>query len=264
VAILADDEDSWPTEVRKLFDDNLDLFKQEIAWDKDLEERHEQDHLARWISPPNPFRSQRDLVLNEAENQLRSQRFVGYHCCRLLDCEVESILRNGMAMLSPELVATKIATALQHGHLTLGQATQLQKAALVKEDRGNRNGMIWFVFCRSTLRTDVSGLESLLGYWGGEAIYFDHVRTALGQHLAGLGRPRIVEAEVPVASLQVFMRTADRLLAVFLWRRDVSQPNCHTFEGHSTASLPAAMIREVYTAGSPDFEALTSYSTWDV
>jgi hypothetical protein len=143
------------------------------------------------------------------------------------------------------------------------QATRLQEMALVKEDRGERNGMIWFVFCRSTLKTDISGLYRLLGFWGGEAIYFDHEGTALGQHLAALGKPRIVEAEIPVPTLKVFMQTAHRLLGVFLWRRSIPQPNHHTFEGHSTAPLPATMIRRVYTEGSPDFEALTEYSTWD-
>ena len=169
-----------------------------------------------------------------------------------------------MATLSPELVARKIVAALQEGHLTSAQANHLQGMALVKEDRGERNGMIWFVFCRSTLKTDILGLYRLLGFWGGEAIYFDHERTALGRHLATLGKPRIIEAEIPIPTLGVSMRTADRLLGVFLWRRNIPQPNDHTFEGHSTAPLSATMIRKVYTEGSPDFEELTEYRTWDV
>jgi len=264
MSILADDEESWPPQVRKVFEDNLDLFKKEIDYDRAVEARHEQDHLARWISPPNPFTTERERVLDQAEDELRTHRLVGYHCCRLLDCEVENILCNGMALLSPELVTRKIATALHGGHLTIDQANLLQEMALLKEDRGSRNGMIWFVFCRSTLKTVVSGLYCLLGYWGGEAIYFDHVETALGQHLGTLGRPRVVEAEIPVQTLEVFMRTADRLLGGFLLRRNVEPPNGHTFEGHATSPVAAAMIRRVYTEGNPDFEALTGYSTWGV
>jgi hypothetical protein len=80
MSIFADDEESWPPQVRKLFEDNLDLFKRELDWEKFFDEKYEQgDWRARWNRPLNPFSPERNRILDRVEEELQTHRLVGYH-----------------------------------------------------------------------------------------------------------------------------------------------------------------------------------------
>lgn len=266
-AISVDDEDSWPGQVLRLFEQSVAALQDQAHWKDELEKRlADGDDNARWSPPFDPFRDQVDTALDEIDHELVKHRVVGFHCCRFLDSEKKLVLRDGMRTLSPQLVGDRIKLAVAEGCLSSEQARVLESHALLNETRGSRLGLAWFIFGRTTFQTHKSNLHYLLDQWGGEAIYFSEAGIGLEGVLAKIGRPTVVEAEIPVPDLELFPRLSERLRDYYLWRRATKagpSGSAPAFEGYTKRDLPGTLVRRVLTEGDEAFEELTRYSTWE-
>jgi len=99
--------------------------------------------------------------------------------------------------------------------------------------------------------------------WGGEAIYCSHEENSEARSaLRKIGTSCIVEAEIPIASLDTFLTVGERLVACFLHRRGVVTAHGPDFEGHVQEGVRANNIRRIITRNDTDFEWLTTCSTW--
>lgn len=262
-AFLADDDTTWPAALTDLLAANLVELTAYEKHETDLNRRSANgDWKARYSPPPNLSRPTRERVLDEANAIIADASVVGYHCTRLVDHEIESILTSGMRPLSVELVHSKVSALVAAGHVTpeLGALLQTQNAAHPGVGYGERVNMTWFIFSRSTLR-DEGGLIRLLSQWGGEATYWLHEQTpdVIG-HLRKLGTPCIVEAAMAVRDVKTFGTVGERLLCHYLTKRRVKCEHESTWEGHVKVSTPR--VRRIIRRGDGLFEKLTRCNKW--
>ena len=120
-----------------------------------------------------------------------------YHCTRLLDHERDNILTNGLAPATEVLLDDKLTQAVEHGHLSPGDAEVLRESHMLRPGGGQRQGRQGRI-CALTTRAsfaDYHGLWRLFEHWGGELIYFDQPDPML-ERLRSLGTPSIVVVDL--------------------------------------------------------------------
>jgi hypothetical protein len=124
-----------------------------------------------------------------------------YHSARLLDEEVWAIRHHGLFSLSEDLVTSRIRSACASGHLSTAERDALLSSSVFAS--GNitgRYGQVCAVAGRRIFDDDPPAIELLLCLWGGEAIYWAHESTALGERLRDLGKPAVVVVNLNFAT----------------------------------------------------------------
>lgn len=246
----------------------MDLNKQDTWPDKLL------DHLQRHQAIFRDWELQRaggqggrsvsgadyDRALDQLRKVLNNYTLHGYHCTRLTRGENALIRSTGMQLPNEAMLRQRIEILRDSGLVDAATAAELVAENQAAE--ANRAGRIWFCFFPPNLESE-TGLSSLLGYWGGEALYNSHdTHSVRGSLLAGIGTPCLVEAEVPISSLRgpsfLDMKVARQFL---IWnglktRETVLHEDC------AIHPLKAASISRVIEFPDPDFVALTGCETW--
>jgi hypothetical protein len=262
--IACDEEGSWPSGLLALLKDGLDVLRgYEVERDR-IDRLCEGDIIARCRPPANPYAADRSIVLSEVQHLVRDVGLIGYHCTRLHDDEIEVIRGNGLRPLSPELVTERIRRRVDAGDLPRDIADRLLAGHLAvdRPNGGRRAGMTWFVFTAGPLREE-RGVGSLLGYWGGEAVYVPFMSDPqVGPFLRALGTACIVEAVAPVTAIETFCDVSERLVRCYLHRRGVDTDQDPEWEGYVAELIPSADVRRVIKRNDPDFERLTGCNGW--
>lgn len=126
---------------------------------------------------------------------LVGSQLMAYHATRLLPHELASIRRQGLRLLTPELVSDRIRDAHAGGFISEAQRELLEGGTVFSKDpAANRRDRICFFLSEETFKNQ-AGLWRLLSTWGGEAIYWEHdERSDLVADLRRLGTPAIVVA----------------------------------------------------------------------
>jgi hypothetical protein len=180
------DESTWPADVLEYLEKHHSLL---LAWAK------------RGEGPmPCPVMPEHyDRALNGLRRVLNNHALHGYHCTRLTEAEIEHIKPNGMQLPNGAMLKRRIEALEAAGLIS----TEIARALVAENsaDDENRAGKLWFCFFPPYLGGE-NGIESLLRYWGGEALYRWHDRhPERGPILASIGIPCLVEADIPIASL---------------------------------------------------------------
>jgi hypothetical protein len=102
---------------------------------------------------------------------------------------------------------------------------------------------------------DYSGVELLLGHWGGEGVYFWQKDSKLVELVQGFGRPRVIELAVPMRVTRQSYWAAKAVAATFV-RALGCEPDWSEFDLYATCALSADAVLKVHTEGEPDFAAL--------
>lgn len=128
-----------------------------------------------------------------------------FHCTRLLDHEREMIREQGLRALSLHLVLERIRRAHGVGALSDDERHAFETGHALTaegwEERANTQNQVWLLLSRTVFDDDVSGLEPLLGTWGGEVIYFPmRLEDEYRDHLSSMGKPSIVVADLDLSS----------------------------------------------------------------
>ena len=263
-AIALDDEGTWPPSLVDELEISFDVLR------KYEEERSRIDSLCaenvslRRRPPTNEHEAAHERILARVSALIGDLCLVGYHCTRLHVDEIEGIRRAGLVPLGEELVKQKIARRVAVGDFSRDVANQLLTTTLanVAGAWGARKEMIWFVFTRELLR-DESGIWRLISFWGGEALYIAHEEnTTIGPILTGIGTACIVEAAVPVRSINSGRPAAERVVCSFLDRRGVETEHGPQMEGYAKVPVGGELIRGVVTRSEAAFEELTTCSAW--
>ena len=158
-----------------------------------------------------------DEAINGLEDTLQPYEITGWHCTRLTDMKAEEILRNGMQLPNATMLARRIDTLVKANQITLDVASRLKSDN--QADDENRSERIWFCFFPPWMDSE-DGIGSFFRYWGGEALYNSHEndQTTLSA-ISRIGTPRIVEADVPIASLEMCTGLAFKIVRRFLTSR---------------------------------------------
>jgi hypothetical protein len=241
-----DKESTWPTDVLAYLDRNHALF---LGW----EDR-------RGGSGPRTPAAEFDRALDGLRAVLNNHTLLGYHCARLTSDEIGHISAKGMQLPNGAMLRRRIQAVQASRLIEEADAREfLQKSQAEGPNRANR---IWFCFFPPFMAGE-SGIESLLRYWGGEALYNSHDRhPERGPILSNLGVPCLVEADVPIASLRGPGFLDIKLVKQFLaWRGlPTTEPLQH--EDNAIRCIPAENIRRIIQFPDPEFVALTRCNTW--
>lgn len=232
----------WPTPLLSYLDAQHGLF---LDW------KTEQS----WVTGPRY-----DEAIDGLVDVLQSYEIMGWHCTRLTDMETEEILRNGMQLPDATMLARRIDALAKANQITSDVARCLKSDNQADEE--NRAGKVWFCFFPPWTAGE-DGIERFFRYWGGEALYNSHENNQITQSaISRIGTPCIVEANVPIASLEMYIGLAFKIVHRFLISNgyDPREPTDH--EDCINYPLPAKNIRRVIRFPDPDFLSLTGCSDW--
>lgn len=117
-----------------------------------------------------------------------------YHCTRLTDRELRSVLSDGLLVLSPELAARRLEAAVTDRHLTPEEGALYSRTKLPRDP--GRRGMVWFFTDRASL-SDAHQIGYLVEGWGGEGINMAwNSRSPEYKRLETVGSPSVVIASL--------------------------------------------------------------------
>lgn len=202
-----------------------------------------------------------DHVHDELWEILCHHSLRGYHCTRLTGAEADTIFREGMQPLCSDGLHRRIAVARASGLVSESIAQRL----LIEHqaNAGNRRGMIWFCFYppRRTIQPDV---ERFFRNWGGEALYNSHEDDeTTGPILQRIGTACLVEADVPIRSLEKYGRLVDVLARNYLVRRGVKTGEDLDHDNRAKEPISPTNIRRIIQFPSAAFVRLTGCDKWD-
>jgi hypothetical protein len=238
-----DTSEAWPDDVLDYLSNHHNLFR---AWEK---------------GGSTLVSAQRyDRALEGLWDVLKQYTITGWHCTRLTDAEAAAILSDGMRLPDADMLHRRIDTLVSDGIVTATIAARLKTENRARHE--SRAGRVWFCFFPPRLRGE-SGIGGLLRFWGGEALYSEHDRDPeTGPILRSIGRPCLVEAEVPIAMLEPAGSLYFKIVLRYLISRGYKTVERADHEDRIRQPLAAAEIRRIITFPDPEFVGLTGCNRW--
>lgn len=234
--------DSWPKEVRDYLNRNYQIF---FNWES-----------GSGVVLPQQF----DAAIGGLRSTLESYLLRGWHCTRLTDREIATILAEGMSLPNREMLDNRIDVLVQDQILPTNVA-QLLKDKNQSHEK-NRAGMIWFCFFAPSVAGE-GGISDFFRYWGGEALYNSHDRDPIiGPAIASIGTPCLVDADIPISILARNSFLDLKIIRRFLVSRGWKTAEHLDHEDRIKGPLAAEFIRRVIKFPEPDFLALTGCHSW--
>ena len=231
---------SWPAALSTYLHEHFDLF---WAWEAKTGQ----------ISGPS-F----DEAIYGLRNILRAYEIPGWHCTRLTDAEVDEILRDGMQLPNADTLTRRIDALVNTKLIEPQIALRLKSENWAAEE--NRSERIWFCFFPLG-KADEHGIGPFFRHWGGEALYRCHEDDPVTSPiLRRIGAPRLVEADVPVASLGGYPDFS--IYRRFLVSGGFRSNESTDFEGYCVHPLPAENVRRVISYPDREFYSLTRCAEW--
>jgi hypothetical protein len=236
--------DSWPEDLRDYLDRHHSLF---LDWE---------------TGPSRVRAAEYDRAVYGLQDVLRQYELVGWHCTRLTEAEIAAIESGGMQLPDSAMLDRRLETLCGDGLISPASAQRLKAKNQAHEP--SRAGMVWFCFFPPRLAGEW-GIGSFFRNWGGEALYNSHEDDAeTGAVIRAIGTPCLVEAFVPIASLEVYGGLYSKVVRRFLISRGhlTREPVDH--EDRVKCPLPATNIRRIIVFPTPDFVALTGCDEWEI
>jgi hypothetical protein len=234
--------ETWPADLVAYLNTHCDLF---ANWERG----------AGLVSP-----KEYDRTIHGLRDILNKYSLVGWHCTRLTEMEIATIVESGMELPGAEMLNGRIG-ALERGRIITAEVAAKLRANNQAHE-SNRAGMIWFCFFPPHIGGE-DGIERFFRSWGGEALYNsqeDDPET--GPVLTRIGVPCLIEAIVPIASLggAIEFKIVSRYLVNVGHR--TTKPLDH--EDRAKSALPSRNIRRVIRFPEAEFIALTQCDSWEV
>jgi hypothetical protein len=218
-------------------------------------------HVPMAMMPANPYLSARDEATETVLDHLQTESLRGWHCSRLTDHEMSHIAACGMQPPNPQILQRRIERLQVEGSLAGRTADLLLRKN--QADDGYRKGMIWFCFFEPR-SAGQHGIERFFRRWGGEALYNSHEDDPhTGEALRGIGRPCLVEADVPISLFGRVTFLADKVTRRYLLEHGFDTGESWEHEDKARGPIPATNIVRFIVHGDPEFPALTGCDTWE-
>ena len=172
-----------------------------------------------------------------------------WHYRRLADGET-ALLKSGVVYLSNlEAIRRRLDVQVSARVLSAENADALYAASPFHQQHDSRVGKFWMT--SHPLAADDSGVELLLGNWGGEGVYFWLRDAQLVDLVKSFGRPRVIELAVPLRVTRHAYPAAKAVVATFV-RAMGCEPDGSAFDLYATSALGADAVLNIHTEGEPD------------
>lgn len=248
--IILDKLDSWPKKILEVISE----FKNEL--DGYLNEEHRMDKLAEEVleyrhrKPENIYKTIWNDATEVIERELKNTNFIGFHCSRLLDFEMNNITTHGLRPLDLEFSNSRIKKIYSLGLIKEEFKNKLLNK--VEFSASNRAGNTCFFHSTSTLK-DEWGLIRLFKSWGGEAMYLNFEEKT---ELQKLGMPCIVIASIKREQLTEHFQLSERMICIRL--NNNYRPN----DFDSFLKTEKVKVLRIVTRNEPLFDELTNIKHW--
>lgn len=247
--MILSDESTWPAELLTALECRRDIFL-----DKELR-MTKAGPAERWNA------SRWDAAVYELCDVIKPFTIRGYHCARLTEQEIGTILSEGLSLPDLAMLKARITKLRKSGAITQRIARRL-----IAENQGaeaNRARRIWFCFFPPRFASQY-GIERFFRSWGGEALYNDHERDpATGPVLGKIGTPCLVEADVPMAGIDLRISLVIHTARQFLLNRGLKTREPAEHEDFVISPIPRDNIIRVIRFPDADFLKLTDCHEWD-
>jgi hypothetical protein len=171
-----------------------------------------------------------------------------------MDDEADAIIVRGAVPSTLETIKARLDRQVGAGLFTSEMADALFTASPFHGSQHDaRAGKFWLTSLPRTI--DDGGVELLLSSWGGEAVYFWQDDEMLQAQLATLGRPRVIEAAVPLALTNHRYDASCALVASFA-RTLGCQTDTPSFDLYVTQPLGPEAILAVHSEGDMIFDQI--------
>ncbi|MBM2815254.1 MAG: hypothetical protein HW421_2016 [Ignavibacteria bacterium] len=255
-SIILDRIETYPNEIMMIVESNYEILNNYIKKEEIIDKKAITNVILRIRRTFNEFSIEWNDILNSIKDILINKKFIGFHCTRLINYEINYIIENGLMPLDPNftkqrldyLVKNKLISINNYKHLLTNNASNLTY----------RKGRIFFFHCISTFR-DMNGLYRLFRSWGGEAIYFNNENDInIFNEIKLIGKPYIIIAELDYNDLINYHDLSEKLIIKIINNRkrkrssiDFDSSICHNVSIYKYISID-----------NPDFDKLTKYKNW--
>jgi hypothetical protein len=214
-----------------------------------------------WESTPTHVAaSAYDRAIYGLRDVLQQYAITGWHCTRLTEVEMAAITADGIQLPDAAMLSRRIDRLLGAGLVTEAIADNLKANNLAHEQ--SRAGKVWFCFFPPHVGRE-SGIGRFFHYWGGEALYVCHERDPqTAAVISSIGVPCLVEADVPIASLEPNGGLSFKIVRRFLINRGYQTGEPVDHEDRIKRPLPAENVRRIIPFPHADFVTLTGCADW--
>lgn len=254
--IVLDLIETWPKEVQQIIENNEEMIRAYLELEYEIDRQAEEDVHLRVFRPENNYKVDWSNIVDEIEGKLKTNRFIGFHCTKLIDSEINHISTYGLKPLSSEILSSRLEELYSNGMLSKIVFEQLKSNNLSSEY--NRKDRVFFFHGVNTLKFE-SGLYRLFRLWGGEALYANHERNPkIYTELFHIGKPCIVLGSLVYEDINPYPLLATRFINIFL-NKDNLKYNTYDFDN---CVKNGVKVINIITVEDKLFEQLTNYSNW--
>ncbi len=153
-----------------------------------------------WQRRVNAFEDDRSAFEAKLAALIAPGEIRSFHYSRMTDEEIATISEIGIVPTSKAFLRKRLDGLIAHNHLSEAQADEaFAKSPLnAGEAYGKRDGLFWT--SAFPIPIDDSGVERLLGIWGGEVASWTLEDSGKSLGLPKIGSPRILEIAMPIST----------------------------------------------------------------
>ncbi len=254
--IILDDMETWGGLLLDLLKKNRSTIFGYFDEEFNIDKQAEKDVMLRINRPKNRFQSDWQNVLSVFNESIKHSIVIGFHCTRLTDFEITSIQQDELDLLNKDRFIKRIKKLKEENLITKPIFEELLNNNNV--DDSNRNGMLWFFHCISTLK-DESGLYRLFRRWGGESLYCKHEgESGCNEVLQKIGIPCIVLGLLSSQDIESTKTLTERMIN--FWKESFTiDPTSRDID---TSVSKKVDVFKVISIQDPLFLELTEFSQW--
>ena len=202
----------------------------------------------------NPYGASYYAFCEELGRVMETRTIRAWHFTRLTDGEVAWLRESGLQPMNLELIGQRLDRLTAAGDVEAPFAAQLYAASPYHQDElGSRNGKIWLT--TDPFPIDDSGVRELLSDWGGESLSFTHREGAVKDRLQQIGRSRILEVALPLATTTRAYCVAGAVLEIYACALGCER-NGGSCDLVAVEPLGPQSILAVHSQGDPQFEIM--------
>lgn len=216
-------------------------------------EREASDHTQPY--PINPYSCAYGAFIDNLCSWLKTRSIRAWHYTRMTDAEVAALMRDGIHLSSPSTLHRRLNEQIDAGAFSAEVAAALLAGSPLqnKQQIGPRSNKFWMV--SHPLNIESSGVKLLLKSWGGEVVYFWQTDPSLQSLLQHIGRPRVIELAVPLASTKHDYSATQAVVSTY-----AHTLGCHTDSGYFDLyifkSLGPEAVLKVHSEGDAAFTGM--------
>lgn len=204
--------------------------------------------------PINPYGSDYVAFTDGLVPWMEARSIRVWHYTRLTDAEAEALLRDGIHLSDLTAIRRRLDAQVAAGAFSAEVAeTLFADSPFQSEQFGSRSNKFWMVSHPHNIGD--GSVELLLESWGGEAIYFWQRDPALQSLLKHLGRPRVIELAVPLATTN-HAYSAGRAVVSAYARKLGCHADSEAFDLYARQALFPEAILKIPSEGDATFTGM--------